>query len=338
MQPNYNMPKEKTWNWGILGPGKIAHKFVQDLQAHVPNARVHAVASRSIERAEAFAAQYQVPNSYGSYQELLACPHLDIIYIATPHSQHYQNTLMCLHAGIPTLCEKAFAVNSKQLQEMVLLAQSKKVFLQEAIWTRFHPATKQVLEWIEQDKIGQIVHIAADFGFKADLHPEGRLLNKQLTGGSLMDIGIYPLFISQLLLGQPSALKAVGTFSETEVDLSCSMALQYANGATANLYSTILANTTCEAHIYGSKGKIKMHNRFHETKGITLEQEGKEPITLETERLGHGYSYEIADVQRCLAQGLTENNLLPLQFSQELMALLDTVKKQIGLVYLEDLI
>jgi predicted dehydrogenase len=331
------MSNTKIWNWGIIGPGKIAHKFVQDLQAHVPNARVHAVASRSLDRSQAFATEYNIANVYGSYHEMLSCPNLDIVYIATPHSQHYQNTLLCLNAGIPTLCEKAFAVNSRQVSEMIDLAQTKKIFLQEAIWTRFHPATLQVLDWVKSGKIGEIVHIAADFGFKTNLTPEGRLLNKELTGGSLMDIGIYPLFISKLLLGEPKTIKAVGALSATEVDLNCSMSLNYESGATASLYSTIQAHTTCEAHIYGSKGKIKIHSRFHETHAITLEQDGEPPITLETERLGNGYSYEIADAQRCLEEGRNENNLLPLKFSQELMAQLDIIKKQIGVVYPEDL-
>ncbi|MES2796354.1 MAG: Gfo/Idh/MocA family oxidoreductase [Bacteroidota bacterium] len=330
------MSEQKKYNWGILAPGGIAQKFADDLQ-FVPNARVHAVASRSLERAEAFAQKYGAQHAFGSYEELVNCPDLDVIYIATPHSEHYANTLMCLNAGIPVLCEKAFAVNSKQLTEMVALARSKKIFLQEAIWTRFHPSIAKVMAILAAGTIGKIVHIAADFGFMAGSDLNHRIFNPNLTGGSLMDIGIYPLFISKLLLGNPETIKAVAVKAVTGVDMNCSMALNYTSGATASLFSTVGAVTDTTCTIYGDKGKILIHGRFHETKGITVFEEGQEPQFIECERLGHGYSYEAEDVQRCLAEGLTENNKLPLSFSLELMAILDEVRHQIGVVYPEEM-
>lgn len=329
------MTQEKIYNWGIIAPGGIAKKFADDL-AFVPNARVHAVASRSLERANEFAKKYGAEFAYGSYEEIVNCPDLDVIYVATPHSEHYANTLMCLNAGIPVLCEKAFAVNSTQLTEMVALARSKKVFLQEAIWTRFHPSVQKVTELIESGVIGKVVHIAADFGFLAPYDLNNRIYNLNLTGGSLMDIGIYPLFISKYILGNPKTIKAVGTLAETGIDLNCSMALNYESGATTSLFSTVAAVTNTICTIYGTKGNIFMHGRFHETKGVTLNLDGEEPQHFETERLGHGYSYEAADVQRCLAEGKTENDKLPLQFSQELMKIMDEVRQQIGVVYPED--
>jgi predicted dehydrogenase len=325
----------KVFNWGVIAPGGIARKFVHDLQ-FVPNARLHAVASRSLERAQAFASEFGASYAFGSYEEIVNCEGLDVIYIATPHSEHYANTIMCLNAGIPVLCEKAFAVNSKQLAQMINLAQSKKVFLQEAIWTRFHPAIKKVLEIIEAGEIGKIIHIAADFGFKAPYDLTNRIYNKALTGGSLMDIGIYPLFISKLLLGNPKTIKAVGTLAVTGVDVNCSIALNYESGATASLFSTVATVTETICSIYGEKGKILIHGRFHETKAITLEVFGSEPITIPTQRLGHGYSYEAEDVHRCLNEGLIENNLLPLSFSADLMKIMDEVRSQIGVFYPED--
>jgi predicted dehydrogenase len=322
----------KIYNWGILGPGGIAKKFADDL-SFLPNAKVHSVASRSLERAKSFGENYGAKYCYGSYQELVNCPDLDVIYIATPHSEHYENTLMCLNAGIPVLCEKAFAINAIQLKEMVELAQTKKVFLQEAIWTRFHPSIAKVLELIENQEIGEIVHIAADFGFLAKMDLEARWFNAELTGGSLLDIGIYPLFISKLLLGIPNQVKALATIAPTGVDASTSIALQFNNGATASLFSTFYANTDTTCTIYGTKGKIFIHGRFHETKGVTITKTDQEPQYFECERLGHGYSYEAEDVQRCLAAGLTENNKLPLQFSMELIQLMDEIRAQIGLKY-----
>ena len=329
------MDKNKIFNWGIIAPGGIANKFAHDLQ-FVPNARLHAVASRNLGRAQDFANKYGAKYAFGSYEEIVNCPDLDVIYVATPHSEHYANTLMCLEAGIPVLCEKAFAVNMRQLTEMVQLARDKKVFLQEAIWTRFHPSVQKVNEILAAGTIGKVIHIAADFGFLAPYDLSNRIFNLSLTGGSLMDIGIYPLFISKHILGNPKTIKAVGTLAETGIDLNCSMALNYESGATASLYSTVAAvtNTTCT--IYGEKGNIFMHSRFHETKGITLTVGDEEAQVFETERLGFGYSYEAADVQRCLLEGKTENEKLPLQFSLDLMQIMQDVRNQIGLVYLED--
>jgi predicted dehydrogenase len=326
----------KIYNWGILAPGGIAHKFADDL-AFLPNAKVHAVASRSLERAQNFATKYGAEYAYGSYEELISAPDLDVIYIATPHSEHYANTLMCLNASIPVLCEKAFAVNTGQLKEMVALAQNKRVFLQEAIWTRFHPAIAKVEELIKANTIGDIVHISADFGFKAGNDLSNRIFNPNLTGGSLLDIGIYPLFISKLLLGNPAEIKAVAIKTVTGVDMNCSMVLSYSSGATATLFSTVAAETDTICTIYGTKGKIFIHGRFHETKAITVTVRGELPHTIDCERLGHGYSYEAADVQRCLAENRTENNKLPLQFSLELMAIMDEIRSQIGVVYPEEI-
>lgn len=322
----------KIFNWGILGPGKIAQKFAQDL-AFVPNAKLYAVGSRNLERAQNFAKEHKAITYFDSYEALVNCAEVDIIYIATPHSEHFKNTLLCINARKPVLCEKAFAINSAQLAQMVALAKSKKVFLQEAIWTRFHPAIIHVLTIIQSGQIGKIVHIQADFGFKANPDPEGRLFNPNLTGGSLMDIGIYPIFISKLILGQPTVIKAIGTLASTGVDQNCSITMQFENGATASLFSTLMANTPTVCSIYGSLGKIEIQSRFHETKGFTLTLDGQESQFFETERLGHGYSYEAADAQRCLQENKLENNLLPLLFSQELMQILDEVRMQMGLQY-----
>ena len=330
------MAKEKNFNWGILATGHIANKFAHDLQ-FVSNSKIHAVGSRSLDKATEFAEKFDIENVFGSYEELVSCPDLDVIYIATPHSEHYKNTLLCLNAGIPVLCEKAFAVNSKQLIEMIALSKAKKVFLQEAIWTRFHPSVEKVLELIHSNVIGQIVHIAADFGFLAGTDLNHRIFNPNLTGGSLMDIGIYPLFISKLLLGKPSEIKAVATKVITGVDSSCTMALRYQSGATASLFSIIAANTDTTCTIYGENGKIFMHSRFHETKEITVTVTNCEPETFICERKGFGYSYEAADVQRCLSEGKIENDKLPLSFSLELMELLDNIRNQIGLVYPEEI-
>ncbi|AWM33509.1 Gfo/Idh/MocA family protein [Hymenobacter nivis] len=323
----------RTFNWAILGPGRIARKFAADL-AHVPGAKLHAVASRSLAKAEAFAAEFGASHAVGSYEELLAVPGIDAVYVATPHSEHHAHTLLCLRGGLPVLCEKAFAQNAGQAQEMVRVAQEQGVFLMEAFWTRFFPAIAQALELVQSGVIGEVKHLVADFGFAAPFEPEGRLFNPALAGGSLLDIGVYPLFISQLFLGAPAAVRAVSTPTGTGVDANCAMALAYASGATATLFSTIAATTDNRCVLYGTKGQLQLLGRFHAPTGVRVQLLGEaEAQEFPAPTAGGGYQHEAAHVQQCLAQGLRESPLLPLAFSLALMELLDAVRREIGLRY-----
>ena len=257
--------------WGILACGGIAEKFADDL-VHVKDGYLAAVSSRDLSKAQQFASKYgKDVKAFGSYEAMVNSGEIDVVYIASPHGLHHQHTLLCLHAGIPVLCEKAFAINSKQVAEMIQTAKAKKVYLMEALWTRFHPSMAKLQEILASGVIGEVVHLMADFGFKADYIPEARWFNPALTGGSLLDIGIYPLFISKLVLGLPKTIKASATFAPTGVDMNCTMIATYASGATATLFSTFAAKTDTTCTIYGTKGKIFIHSRFHETKGITLE-------------------------------------------------------------------
>ncbi|MFT4033656.1 MAG: Gfo/Idh/MocA family oxidoreductase [Siphonobacter sp.] len=319
-------------NWGILAPGHIARKFAEDLQ-YVPEAKLAAVGSRSMDRAIAFAEEFGVEKAYGSYEELVQDPNVGVIYIASPHSEHYEHTMLCLNAGKPVLCEKAFAFNTRQVKKMTAAAREKGLFLMEAIWTRFHPAIQQTLDIIQSGQIGKIVHIQADFGFKAEYDTTTRLFNRDLAGGSLYDIGLYPLFISKLLLGIPSEIRAVGTLTETGVDMNCTMALNYGDGATASLFSTFAAQTDTTCTIYGTSGQLFIQSRFHETTGLTLYPGDGMPESISTERKGWGYSYEAEHVQECIRQGLIESPLLPHSFSIELMESLEEVRHQLGVWY-----
>lgn len=324
----------RTYNWAILGLGNIARKFAQDL-ALVPQARLHAVASRSRDKARAFAADFAVPHAVGSYEELLAVPGIDVVYIATPHSEHYAHALLCLRAGLPVLCEKAFAQNAAQAREMIRVARAGRVFLMEAFWTRFFPAIAQALALVAAGHIGEVKHLVADFGFATPYQPAGRLFNPALAGGSLLDIGVYPLFISQLFLGLPRVMGAVATPAPTGVDLNCAIALAYPDGATASLFSTLAAPTDNRCVLYGTKGQLQLLGRFHAPSGVQLLLAGEEaPQVFPTPPTpGHGYHYEAAHVQECLAQGQSESPLLPLDFSLRLMEQLDAVRQQIGLRY-----
>jgi predicted dehydrogenase len=318
--------------WGIIAPGKIAHKFAEDL-AKVPSAKLTAVASRDLDRATTFGEQYGATYFYGSYAEIVNCSELDVVYVASPHIGHYEQTLLCINAGIPVLCEKAFGMNARQVNEMVLTARTKKVFLMEALWSRFMPHIHKLLELLPT--IGHVHLLKADFGFQAEIDLSKRLFNKQLGGGALLDIGIYPLFLSYLVLGNPSRIQATAQLTQTGVDETDAMILDYENGSRAVLDCTLRAVTRCEASIYGQNGTIHIPTRWHEGKSITVNYNDGRSETFDFERDTHGYDYEIESVGNCLINGQIENKTWSLTDSQHLINLLDDVRQAAGIIYEE---
>ncbi len=322
----------KTFKWGIIGLGKIAHKFAEDLQ-RIPNASLHAVASRSEEKAKTFAVQYNAPNFFGSYDEIFTCADLDVIYIATPHAYHCENVLMCLEHQVAVLCEKPLAMNGLEVKRMITLAKFQKTFLMEAMWTRFLPTMTKVLELIGQGKIGEVKSIRADFGFKALFDPHSRLFNQSLGGGSLMDVGVYPVFLSLLVLGKPTSVNAVANIGRTNVDENCGILLKYDNNRMAILQSSIVTNTGTEAYIFGEKGTIKINSRWHEPTSLTLMQDGKDPKDIFFDFDSHGYRYEAEEVMRCLRNEKKESEAMSLDFSLDLIELLDTIRMKAGIYY-----
>jgi predicted dehydrogenase len=313
----------KSYNWGILGTGNIAVIFIEGLQS-VKGANVYAVASRNEEKALEFANQNSIQVAYGSYQELVQDPLVDVIYIATPNNLHYENTKMCLNAGKAVLCEKPFALNSSQLEEMVALARSKKVFLMEALWTRFLPTIEKVINIIDSGAIGEPHLIKADFGFKAEFNPENRLFDAALGGGSVLDIGIYPLFLSQLLFGKPIAVKSLSVKASTGTDMTAGIILTHEKGRMSLLASSFAVSLETKAEIVGTEGTITLHRMFHMPTSISITKDGKTkkvPVKIK----GNGYNYEAAEVMICLSKGKTESDKLPLSFSLNLMKTIDDV-------------
>lgn len=322
---------DRPFKWGIIGLGKIAGKFAEDLGT-LPDAELFAVASRSIEKAKEFGNRFNAKYHYGSYQELMTNKEIDAVYIATPHAYHFENTIMCLEHKIPVLCEKPLAINSQQVIQMVNAAKANDTFLMEAIWTRFLPTITQVLKWIEQGTIGEIKMIKADFGFKATFDPASRLFNTDLGGGSLLDIGIYPCFLALLLLGKPEQIIASANIGQTQVDESCGFLFKYPQQL-AILDSTIKAQTDTVALIYGDKGSIKINSRWHEPTSLTLKIEGEDPRDLFFDYKSKGYSYEAIEVMKCVREGKKESSTLPLSFSVDLMETLDSIRSKAGIYY-----
>jgi predicted dehydrogenase len=332
IKPRTENREPGTTKWGIIGPGKIAHKFAQGL-ASVKDAELFAVASRSKERAQEFAGQYKVPYWYEGYENITKNPEIDIIYIATPHTLHFENTMMCLLNGKSVLCEKPFTITRGQLQKLVDTARNKKVFLMEAIWTRFLPTIKTIIEIRDSGELGSIRAIYADFGFKAPVDYNGRLYNLKLGGGALLDIGIYPVFLSLLLLGKPAEIKSTAVLSGTGADESCSIIFKYANGSMANLACTFTLDTPIEANIIFEKGRIRINRRWFAPSSLVVTDQNEKTKELTFKYNGNGYHFEAEEAMKCLQKGLTECPELKLEFSLELMGLLDEIREQCGIRY-----
>lgn len=322
-----------THRWGFIGLGKIANHLAEALR-HTTRGQLYAVASRSAAKATAFAERHGATRAYGSYEALLADPAVDVVYIATPHVFHCEWTLKALAAGKPVLCEKAFGMDETEVQTMVKAARTSGQFLMEALWTRFIPSTRHLLARVQAGDIGRVHHIRADFGFRAEYDPEARLFNPALGGGALLDIGIYPVFLSQLLLGEPQTVAAHATFAPTGVDSSVTMHFEYADDQTAILDCSFLAHTPIEAWIHGAEGTLRLPYRFHHAPAVDhYLGKGAWGTTTPLPYPGNGYQYELEEVMDCLDAGRTESPLWSLDDSLALIRTLDRVRDAIGLRY-----
>ena len=325
---------DRDFKWGIIGLGRIAQKFAEDLK-HTENGILHAVASRSLDKARVFADQHHAKHAYGDYPSILDSGDLDAIYIATPHNLHFENTMMCLNGGIPVLCEKPFAMNSNQVIQMVSLARDKNVFLMEALWTKFLPHYQEVKKIVDSGVLGAITSLKADFGFEANEKTHRRLFTKDLGGGSLLDIGIYPIFAALDLLGLPKEIEANAIFGDTGVDTEVDIKFQYGHSCHADLHSTLLSNTPTSLFIEGEHGTLEagISARFHEPSNYDLRIRDKNRKTSNFKYNCNGYKYEADEVASCIRNGQTESEIMPLDFSLRLMSLLDHVRKEAGIYY-----
>jgi predicted dehydrogenase len=321
----------KTIKWGIIGLGNIAHKFAQDLLT-VEGCELFAVASRSQEKADEFAFQYKASKAYNSYEALANDPNIDAVYIATPHVLHKENTILCLKNGIAVLCEKPFAMDATEVYEMIECAKSNNTLLMEALWTYFLPHYQYVLKLIQNKTYGNVLNLYADFGFYRAFDDSKRLFRKSLGGGSLLDIGIYPIFAALSMMGKPKKIEAKATFFENGADSSCDMAFYYPNNVTANLNSSLLEDLSTEAIIYCEEGSILIHKQFHTPTTVTITTNGSSE-TLNFKCDEFGYNYEIAHFNQLLRYGKTESDIMTFEFSKLLIKTLDDVRKVIGLDY-----
>ncbi|MFM1888108.1 MAG: hypothetical protein RL501_395 [Bacteroidota bacterium] len=316
--------------WGIIGLGKIAHSFARDLSL-VPQARLVAVASRSLEKAMEFAQTHGAsddrPKACVGYPELLALEEVDVVYIATPHNSHVEWSLKALAAGKHVLCEKPMALTPQQVKEVTGLAQRRGLFFMEALWSRFNPAVQKAIDYARSGSLGALRFVQADFGFFAlDRDPASRLLNPELGGGSLWDIGLYPIFWAYQLLGNPTSMSVQKIAASTGVDAQLRIEFNYPE-ATAQLFSSFGTFSAMTAQAGGTLGSVLLHPRWHETDRLTIQTPERGSHTEFFDLIGKGYTYEINEVIDCIEQGLIESPQWTHQNSLELNALIRAVSE-----------
>jgi len=326
---------DKPVRWGILGTGKIARAFATALQ-DVPDAVLAGVASRSLDKADAFAAEFRAGAAYGSYEALAQADGIDLVYVATPHPQHASNALLALGAGKGVLVEKPFTMNAREAEQLIALARANKLFLMEAMWTRFMPALAEVKRLIAAGEIGSVQQVVADFGFTANFGPEHRVFNPELGGGALLDLGIYPLSIAASLLGPVLEVKAQAIMGPTGVDVQTGFTMKHASGAMSACSCSFLARTPGELTVSGSRGHIRMNTMFHRARSITVALDDGSTRTIATPYLGNGYVHEVIEAQRCWREGLIESPGMTHDETLALMRVMDEIRRQIGLRYKAD--
>jgi predicted dehydrogenase len=324
--------------WGILGCGRIARKFAADLSL-VEDARLMAVAARKLETAEEFSREFRTPHVHGSYEALVTNTEVDVIYIATPHALHCEQTLLCLENKKAVLCEKAFAINLRQAREMVDSSRKNKVFLMEALWSKFLPQYQKLQELIKSGELGEIMNVTVDFGFIPQAPVPPRLYDPALGGGSLLDIGIYNVFLVISVLGRPDSIEASMTPTPEGVDQQCAALFKYKNGAMAQLFSSLSSNLGTDADIGGTKSRLRLTSRFYAPSAnielYTGREETKQVIPVHKES-GFGYQYEARHVGDCLRKGLYESPIMTHDDSLLLMETMDRIRKAAGIHYAVD--
>lgn len=319
--------------WGIIGAGRISAEFAAAL-IRTQGTQLAAVASRDHDRAQEFAGRFGIARAYGSYEELVEDQEIDVVYIGTPHSKHKKNAMLCLNHGKHVLCEKAFTLNEEDTAQLIEMAGDKGLFLMEAMWTKFHPVTNKVKEWIDQGRIGAVRLMNISFGFKSEFNQEDRLFNISMGGGALLDVGIYPVTYAVHMMGEmPVSVSGSAWLGKTGVDEVNNVQMQFENGAIAVLSSAISANLGQEGVLIGEKGKIVLDRFFMAQKAEIYDNEGRLTERYEEPFLVNGYEYEIMEVNRCIQGHKTQSPVNPLEDTKNIMHLLDQIRSQWGLVY-----
>jgi predicted dehydrogenase len=315
--------------WGIASTGRIAAEMCEAL-ATLPEATVTAVGSRSQDSADDFAARFGIPRAHGSYEALYADADVDIVYVASPHSHHHQMTIAALDAGKHVLCEKAFALNAHEAEEMVAAARRNQRFLMEAMWMWFIPAVVDVRQRVLDGEIGDLTLVDADFGLPI-FDPDGRHRRADLAGGALLDLGIYPISLARFLAGDVAEVKALGTLGDSGVDANVGGVLEFVNGVISTFRTSLDTLTSLGATVVGSVGRIDIDPPFWHSAGFTVRLAGEPPVHVDMPNAG--LAHEAAHAMERIAGGHLESDVIPLDATVATMRLLDDIRSQIGVVY-----
>ncbi|WET03864.1 Gfo/Idh/MocA family oxidoreductase [Flavobacterium sp. YJ01] len=325
------MEKVNNIKWGIIGLGNIATQFATDLSL-IKDAELTAVASRDIIKGKEFAQKFNAQKVYDSYDLIFEDPEVEIIYIATPHNSHIELSIKALENGKHVLCEKPMALSHKDAQRMIEASKKHNNFFMEAFWTRFIPSVQDVLQKINNNAIGKINYIKADFAFHGSETENKRLFDKQLGGGALFDIGVYPLFLSYILLGNPKEIIAKAIKHKNDIDLQTSMILQY-ESAQSVLHASIVSESDMKAVISGTKGRIELNSPWYVADGYSLFINEEKEATFTLPTLGKGYSHEIIECQNCIRNNQIESEFWSHQNCLDLSLIVEDIKTQIGLSF-----
>lgn len=327
--------------WGVVATGAIAQSVAEDL-ALLADAELYAVSSRDQATADAFAAKYGFAKAYGDdaggrgFQRLLADDSVDVVYVATPHAQHYEVALAALKAGKHVLCEKALTINAREAAELVAYARSKKLFMMEAVWSRFLPSMQRAFDIAASGELGTIQWVTADLGFPAVYSPSARLWALNDGGGALLDLTVYPLLWVLGTLGFPQSVSAIGTVNDDGVDAQNALTMGYHHGAQAQLTCSLTAYGPRTATVAGNLGYLQSIGSINNPREILVRIGMEEPRIEHFDVVGRGYSYELREVTRCIQQGITESPVMPLEDSLNVMRLFDGVRAQLGVSYPND--
>jgi len=318
--------------WGILGPGGIAESFAADL-THVEGAELAAVGSRTLENATSFAKRFGFQRAYGSYADLAADPEVDVVYVATPHAFHYDAAVQCIEAGKAVLVEKPLTLDLASAARLIAAARDRGVFLMEAMWMRLNPAIRKIVELVEEGAIGWVSSVNADFGLQGPFPATHRLRARELGGGALLDLGVYPIHLAHLVLGAPASVQSWAHLTPERVDETTGILLGWEAGAVAALTCSINGESRNAASITGTDGRIDLPQGFWYPRSFVLNRPGREPETFEFPFEGIGYQFEAAEVQARVLAGELESPLMSHATTLEVTTLLDTIRDQIGVVY-----
>jgi predicted dehydrogenase len=311
-----------------MGTGDIAGTMTETLQS--VGSPVVAVGSGSAERAESFAAQFGVPNAVGSHRAVAERDDVDIVYVATTHDRHYRNVLDAVAEGKSVLCEKAIALNTAEASEMFAAAAEAGVVLMEAMWMRFCPFMVTLDELIADGAIGAVTDVEVFFGY---VPPESRRwTDRTVGGGALLDLGVYSLSLVHHVLGLPKRFEAMAQL-DGGVDVDVRVISHHGDEASATAGATFLSDPTNEAIVSGREGRLRIHAPFHHSSTITLERQGDLVATYDTSFTGHGFRFEVAEIERCVSAGLAESPLRPAADTLAVMEWMDALRARVGVVF-----